>query len=1370
MGLHCAIIPAVRNKAGEIKDSKLFRDLLDHTNNDRQITKDIYYKVTNPAFVKENGAHLEMDSLGEVTINSLIKNTNLIQKIGDKNVFKNISKSLQHQNSRGEINWKKETNDSNEAALQRAIGFNKSNVYNQEYVALVEYRKNPETGVEEVVNTVNKRNKDNIKLAEKLETNYNLIKQLKSILQDVGISVGVLNSLDRSLRVNGVTDFSQAQKTADGLIELIRIAEGHRGDQALPEEFAHAALQALGNHPLVLRLKNAIKQGELVEEILGDDLLEYHKLYQGNEQKLIEEAAGKLVAKHLLDGQPIEAKPYRNLLQRVIDAIKNLFGKLSINRINKAKIMADVTSSELAKRLTDESLLEDMSLENISTSESFYQASESVNRNKELLQKIIDTEITRFRIYSNRSNKQAKNKHTEKGKEESAFSKKQRESIEDLQKKLDNNLELEGIFQFMENSLTTLSKVSARIIQVMKEGASLNKKAAALRDARNYIYSYKNLAQHIRRAMLADAVSDNNDFTEAAKANLNMIDGLVNDLLIQYEQNAMPLFKEFLKTFIGDVIEVPFGKWKGKKMTVDELITRAEQDISMFDLWLDSAADSKSFIIKAFDQANKKHKANARERTIALSKEIAKIHLEAERAGISNFEFMFERNKKGDKTGNYISPHNIGEYTAALSEFRGKLMEKYGKERNSEDQKGYNEEMRQWHKENSNTVVVEGIPERVPGDKYINPDYHNLTPAQKTYLDAFTTIKQQLDNLIPPNYTKPESAIKIRKDLIERALGSKSISDVGYHAAESIKNLFLRRGDDVGFSERATLRDFENREVQTLPVYYTKMREGESMNDISDDATSALIAYADMAITYDEMSKVIDIAELGRDLTREIEVQKKQGDKELTSTVTGFGQTIKQKIFNKGDATNLMTRLNALFDMQYYGRYKKDEGTIGNTKMDKAKSAGFLNMLSSLSALAMNALAGLANINIGVVMMHVEAVAGEFFGYKNLLNSDKTYATHIGEFLGEVGNRVKISKLALWNEKFDVMQEYETDIRNTNFDRKTWFSRMFNMSSLFFINNAGEHWMQTRTSLALADATKVKLDGKEISLWDAMEVVYLDPKDPTLGATLELKKGVTKLDGSEITTEDLRAFENKTKGLNNRMHGIYNQNDKSMIQHYALGRLAMLYRRWMRPGWIRRFQGATENKDLGQWTEGYYNTVWNFTKNLVTDLRNSELSIATRWGELEAHQKKNFIRAASEVGHFLSILFAIMLYNKITDDDDRLTSEKSWAERMFEYQLYRSKSEVGVFIPGPTMINEGLKMVQSPAAGINTLENSLGLLRLLNPYNYETFAGEDAVIKHGRHKGRSKAQKYIIASPATLFYNTIDKGLHPESSIPFYKQ
>ena len=46
------------------------------------------------------------------------------------------------------------------------------------------------------------------------------------------------------------------------------------------------------------------------------------------------------------------------------------------------------------------------------------------------------------------------------------------------------------------------------------------------------------------------------------------------------------------------------------------------------------------------------------------------------------------------------------------------------------------------------------------------------------------------------------------------------------------------------------------------------------------------------------------------------------------------------------------------------------------------------------------------------------------------------------------------------------------------------------------MNNAGEHWMQTRTSLALADNYKMKApNGSKVSLWDAMEVVYIDPNN-----------------------------------------------------------------------------------------------------------------------------------------------------------------------------------------------------------------------------------------------------------------------------------
>ena len=54
--------------------------------------------------------------------------------------------------------------------------------------------------------------------------------------------------------------------------------------------------------------------------------------------------------------------------------------------------------------------------------------------------------------------------------------------------------------------------------------------------------------------------------------------------------------------------------------------------------------------------------------------------------------------------------------------------------------------------------------------------------------------------------------------------------------------------------------------------------------------------------------------------------------------------------------------------------------------------------------------------------------------------------------------------------------------------------------------------------------------------------------------------------------------------------------------------------------------------------------------------------------------------------------------------------------------------------------------------------------------NYETFAGEDAIIQSGRFKGDSRATKLWFESPLIPMNKTIYRGLHPEESIPFFKQ
>ena len=73
------------------------------------------------------------------------------------------------------------------------------------------------------------------------------------------------------------------------------------------------------------------------------------------------------------------------------------------------------------------------------------------------------------------------------------------------------------------------------------------------------------------------------------------------------------------------------------------------------------------------------------------------------------------------------------------------------------------------------------------------------------------------------------------------------------------------------------MKDFEGKEVQTLPIYYTKMKEGESPNDLSTDIVSTLTAYAAMANDFNEMNRVIDVLELGRDMLKEREVIQTRG-------------------------------------------------------------------------------------------------------------------------------------------------------------------------------------------------------------------------------------------------------------------------------------------------------------------------------------------------------------------------------------------------------------------------------------------------------------------------------------------------------------
>lgn len=1345
MAKNCAIIPQVRNNKGQVVDSKLFKGLLAYTGNNRSEATRLYLITKSSEFIKNWNPKLALDENNEPTLRSLLQKTNIGDVIPESKVLERLNREIgYYKRGTNEPALLVNSDENYQKSLQKAISFNQTSDFRDDYVARVIKTQDTESSKTLIGTKVEKRNKLNSIEADKMAYNANLNSRLRDILAANGIATGALTDLEKRMGVNGVTDFDTARTAADGMIEMIRLANGIEGEKALPEEFAHFAIEAMGESPLINRLINNLSSSGLVGEILGDEYDTYNTLYKGDTAKLAKEAAGKLLAKHLLRSEPIGQKPYKNLLERVISAIKSFFKTMNANQIQKAIYEADRDFSRLARDILNGRMDEEINVGNINSSGLFYQTNERVQRDKKLLQDIMNNELKRLKIYEKRN-------------PNSQFSANQRLLIDRLEIELVDNNEVEGIYAFLDNALEELQKVSNRL-EVLRNtpATNANERASVLRDVRNYMYSYKNIIEDIRKALVDEERYTDNRYGQRVRVVLDNTSVLLGDLFVKYNEVAMPLFVDFIKPFVGENIMIPFGKFKGKVIKAEDLVKMADEDISFFDRWLDSMADSSDYMLKVMDQAVKKSKEQARLRTIDVMKQLQAATIKLEKAGIKNTDWMFERDSKGNLSGNYISEINQALFKEKVREMFKSLNEKYGKNPVGENAEKYKKERQTWFDANMEIVNGKKVPKM---SIYGNKQYQRLNAAQKEYYDTVMNIKSQLDSYLPEKYTTLTNAVKIRKDLLERVKSSDGVRSGAKQIWESIKDEFIRRTDDVDFGDRATVKDFEGNEVQTLPIYFTKLKEGESANDLSTDIVSTLTAYAAMANDFDEMNKVIDVLELGRDLLRERQVTQTQGGKPLVERFKAVGRKVESKLTKEGEATRFIQRLNDFFEMQVYGRYMADEGTFGKTNIDKGKVANFVNRVTSLNNLALNVLSGISNLATGKVMMRIESFAGEFFNEKNTITADRIYGQSLPAYLAEIGNRVKTSKLALWDELFNVMQEYEQDVREVNFDRKTWFSRMFGTNTLFFMNNAGEHWMQNRTSLALADTYKMKApNGKIVSLWDAMEVVPIDKNNKNAGAKLQLKQGYTKADGSAFTQDDIIKFSRRSAAINQRMHGIYNKADRSAVQRLAIGRMGMMFRKWIKPSLNRRFKSATYNYDLDAWTEGYYRTSGRFLLQLARDLRETQFNFAARWNELTPTEKANIRRALTETGHFLAVMAIIGL---IEWSDDR---DRPWLIRMAEYQARRLYTELGAMIPGKSMVSEGLKIIKSPAAGINTIENMLDLTKLLNPWNYMD------EIQSGRYEGHSTAYKSFFESPIIPMNRTIYRGLHPETGIPFFKQ
>ena len=1168
----------------------------------------------------------------------------------------------------------------------------------------------------------------NVREARRQKTFVELNKRLREILREKGVAVGVISNIEARMSLAGITDFDTANVTAEGLLEMIRIAEGYLGEQALPEEFAHMALEMLGHdNPLVARLLTALRNSpEAMEEAYDGMFEEYRRRYgEDNMEQLVLEAAGKLVAKHLFRQEEIKS-PVKRLVYRVVEAIKNLLRKFRRSEVENAIFDANDVSSKIAREILSGRLVDEMDLGNIKSDKKFLAVKGDLSGKEDILSKLLKTEVKRLNVLKRRLAYHNQNPAAKKVVQATEA------QIKKLEAAILNYKTENAIVTYLNDSLLFIGEMDKSLKEAIKSGRG-NGIAKKLNTVRDTLYSFAAAIEDINKAISEGEVQDSVDMT----ASIKNVSQVLRELNIEYEKYAKLSFEEMLSSVYGkEGVTVTAGREKGRVITIKEMASRADKDISLVSRWFHAIADCGDYVLKAIDDVVRQAKMRARRRALNIRPRIEQAMNDLVReTGSRDQSFMFEMRRYN------------GEDWCKGRQDDGKL-----------------------HKTG----------------RYIDEEQaKSLSPAQQKFYHTMMEIKKEADEFVPESMLEPYKIIMVRKYTMDRFKSAEGAKGKSIEMWEGLKGRVMDMSDDIDFENYEVAVDFEGNRVDALPLKFLLAGKTEPYDDMTDDVASSLMAYAGMAFEYGEMNSVIGILENAKYMASERRVGQKTGRRTQRESIGDSEKDdywFKEPFTVKQARTNTQAALEDFFQMHVYGHIQRNEGTIGNTRLSKRKVVDTVNAITSYSQMAINLPQRIANVLTGGTQIALESIGNGAFDGGNIRRATKIYMTQSADRLAETGQTDFDNKLSLWDEYFDVHQD--NGRKQGKYD-KSRVARAFNSGLLYAGLTMGEDLLASVTSLAIADNIKVKVDGKETTLWEAYEVKYRDPANKS-GAYLALKPNVTKMDGSAWTFDDEVAFQKRVAGTNFELQGIYNTDDKSAVQQYALGALIIMYRKWIAPALKRRYSSAQYNALKGEFEEGYHVTLWRLLHdsvmdavdavteeksgaallNLIEDFKALRTAIELNWNKMNEYEQSNIKRALGELATITGLWASCALLGKLPppdyEDDERGRLLKWWDQTMFS-QMLRLRTEIGSQAPTPMLVDEAMHILKSPFAAIEPLQNTINAFQLLVPSNYMT------EIKSGRYRGHKKAYKYFRELPVISMFKKVDNFLDPSPLISYYK-
>lgn len=744
--------------------------------------------------------------------------------------------------------------------------------------------------------------------------------------------------------------------------------------------------------------------------------------------------------------------------------------------------------------------------------------------------------------------------------------------------------------------------------------------------------------------------------------------------------------KPHLKSLIDEIETIPVG-----------------QAFTMWQRFIDGMGESPDVINQLIYDLVEQKKQEANLKTLDMKDRLIVLygHIPPDKTGLRDTKQFFETDDEGNITNNIISDVNWGtwekNYQAFVEKVRSDFFEKnkdfYGWQsydemfKSLEYSKHFNDERKKWHAKHSILTIVKnhkgeivrdknGDPYKVykPNANYTNPKYYELiqSPAHKQWLDEYMSIKQELDELLPMGSTNMFGVrVPQFKGTFVNRLRNVKLKNFGSHM---IRNQVLyelgRSPSDTEFGgETDTYDDIEDsngnrfytrelindlNSIQRLPMYGVK--KFKHTEELSTDLCHSLLAYANMAYSYNCLDEIIDGIEVLKDAVRS------ERDPRETSNLS---KPLPASYY----------RLEDYLQMQVYNNYADPDKTF--TNVIGRKAGQLLSMIGStfflgwnMGSATVNALTGfwqMARMAGAGQMKPIHFLAANVILTKYALNGILRKVCRINPAKGSDWD--SYNKWDLLGKRWNIRQSNTREFRDWNIG--TMGYGLFKGGDLadayrdiaMLPYSLTEDWMQGVSYICTAMATEVihSKTGKVSTLWDIYKekdrklIISNGDMDskrqwvsdadnpPKLSDWLildeKLEKKLNQLTKKEENGETLSRDEkyilyeskivsNETSGesyldiiqkkksawvpldekqenrfmlkcrnLNNHMHGVYNTGDGGAYLGTALGGAIASLRKYAIGMIDDRFARLRYDYRLGDIHEGSYQTLYKYSLN-----------------------------------------------------------------------------------------------------------------------------------------------------------------------------